>query len=82
MAAKNPAKYFIRKDVSDILVKLTGMDLNKIFKPSYNPRLTKSEIKLLTSKQLEIVIKFLFFSIFKFFFNFQFMFFWKKKFNI
>ena len=58
MAAKNPAKYFIRKDVTEILYKLTGMDNSKIFKPSFNPTLKKSDIKLLTSKQLEIVIRF------------------------
>ena len=40
----------------NILVKLTGFDLNKIFKSGFNPNLKNSEIKLLTKKQLDKVL--------------------------
>lgn len=56
MAAKNPAKYFVRKDVMNILVKVTGFDLKKIFQPRFNPELKNSEIQLLTQKELDQVI--------------------------
>lgn len=55
MTAKNPAKYFIRRDVQELLIKLTGCDLKKIFKPSFNPRQQQSRIALLTDQQLEEV---------------------------
>lgn len=51
--AKDPAKFFIRKDVQDLLFKVTGFNLNTIFKPDFNPRLKNSEIQLLTQSQLE-----------------------------
>jgi hypothetical protein len=53
MAAKNPAKYFVRNDVRNILQRVTGFDLNKIFKNSFNPKLKSSTIQLLTKKQLD-----------------------------
>ena len=52
---KDPAKFFIRKDVQDILVKVTGFDVNKIFKTDFNPALKNSDIQLLTQTQLEKV---------------------------
>ncbi len=52
-AVKNPAKYFIRKDVKDILTRVTGFDLKKIFKTGFNPKLKSSTIQLLTQKQLD-----------------------------
>ena len=52
MAAKNLAQYCIRKDVKDILHKITGFDLKKIFKYDFNPKLRSSKIQLLTKKQL------------------------------
>jgi hypothetical protein len=55
--AKDPAKFFIRKDVHDLLVKVTGFDMSKIFKPDFNPALKNSEIQLLTQSQLEAVNK-------------------------
>jgi hypothetical protein len=54
---KDPARFFIRKDVQDILVKVTGFDLNRIFKTSFNPHLKDSEIQLLTESQLQKVSK-------------------------
>lgn len=60
--ANSPAKLFIRKDISSILQRITGFDLNKIFKSEFNVKLKDSKIKLLTSKQLEKVgFKFIFF---------------------
>ena len=50
--ARNPAKYFIRKDVQQILIKLTGCDINKLFAPSFNPKQKQSQIELLTDEQL------------------------------
>ena len=52
--AKDPAKYFIRRDVQELLIKVTGFDLSKIFKPDFNPELKNSEIQLLTQSQLEL----------------------------
>lgn len=49
---RNPAQYFIRKDVQQILIKLTGCDLNKMFKPAFNPTQKQSQIELLTDEQL------------------------------
>ncbi len=53
MTARNPAKYFIRKDVQQILIKLTGCDLSKLFAPSFNPTQKQSQIELLTDEQLK-----------------------------
>jgi hypothetical protein len=53
--AKDPAKFFIRKDVQELLVKVTGFDMSRIFKPDFNPKLKNSEIQLLTQSQLEEV---------------------------
>jgi len=53
MTARNPAKYFIRKDVQQILIKLTGCDLSKLFAPSFNPAQKQSQIELLTDEQLK-----------------------------
>ena len=55
MLARNPAKYFIRRDVQELLIKLTGCNLNKIFKPSFNPGQQQSKIALLTDQQLDQV---------------------------
>ena len=55
MFARNPAKFFIRKDVQEILIKLTGCDINKIFAPSFNPGQKQSQIELLTDEQLNQV---------------------------
>ncbi len=55
MATRNPAKYFIKKEVQQLLVKVTGLDLKKIFKPSFNPKQLNSNIELLTDDQLEQV---------------------------
>ena len=54
--ANNPASVFIRNDVMKILQRVTGFDLKKIFKSGFNIKLKTSEIKLLTTKQLEMVI--------------------------
>lgn len=53
---RNPAKYFIRKDVQEILIRLTGCDVNKIFAPKFNPQSRQSRIELLTDEQLEQVL--------------------------
>lgn len=53
MAMRNPGKYFIRKEVQDLLIKMTGLDLKKIFKPTFNPKQLNSNIELLTDEQLE-----------------------------
>ncbi len=53
MLARNPAKYFIRKDVQQILISLTGCDINKIFAPGFNPAKKQSQIELLTDEQLK-----------------------------
>jgi hypothetical protein len=53
--ANNPAKIFIRNDVLKILQRVTGFDLKKIFKSEFNVHLKDSEIKLLTTQQLEKV---------------------------
>lgn len=55
MAAKDPALFFIQKDVRTILKKLTGCDMNKIFRKGFNPTKKNSEIQLLTQNQLESV---------------------------
>jgi hypothetical protein len=55
---RNPAKYFIRKDVQEILIGLTGCDLNKIFKARFNPKSRQSQIELLTDEQLQQVALF------------------------
>jgi hypothetical protein len=55
MAMRNPGKYFIRKEVQDLLIKMTGLDLKKIFKPTFNPKQLNSNIELLTDEQLEEV---------------------------
>ena len=62
--ANNPAKIFIRNDVLKILRRVTGFDLNKIFKSEFNVKLRNSEIKLLTSKQLEKVSPYILLSLF------------------
>lgn len=54
-AVRNPANYFIKKDVQDILVKLTGFDLKRIFRKGFNPQMRSSNIELLTQKQLDEV---------------------------
>ena len=53
--ANNPAKIFIRNDVMKILQRVTGFDVKKIFKSGFNVHLKDSEIKLLTTQQLEKV---------------------------
>ena len=53
--SRNPAKYFIRPDVMQILVQVTGFDMSRIFKPSFNPKQKQSEIQLLTKAQLNQV---------------------------
>lgn len=55
LKAKDPARLFIRQDVQELLVKLTGFDLSKIFKPDFNTTLQNSDIQLLTQSQLESV---------------------------
>ena len=55
MTARNPAKYFVRNDVQNILIKLAGFDLSKIFQPRFNINQQKSSISLLTHEQLERV---------------------------
>jgi len=52
-AAKNPAKFFVRQDVMNILVRVTGFDVKKIFAAGFNPKLKTSEIQLLTKEQLD-----------------------------
>lgn len=53
MASRNPAKYFIKRDVQDLLIKLTGCDLKRIFRPGFNPKQLNSNMELLTDAQLE-----------------------------
>jgi len=53
--ANNPAKIFIRNDVMKILQRVPGFDVKKIFKSGFNVHLKDSEIKLLTTQQLEKV---------------------------
>ena len=55
MACTNPGEIFFRKDVIQILKRMTGFNLEKIFKTGFNVKLRDSEIKLLTSAQLEKV---------------------------
>ena len=55
MTARNPAKYFVRNDVQNILIKLAGFDLSKIFQPRFNINQQKSNISLLTHEQLDRV---------------------------
>jgi hypothetical protein len=50
--AKNPANYFIRRDVQNLLISLTGFDLAKIFKAGFNVKKRNSTISLLTNQQL------------------------------
>jgi hypothetical protein len=52
---KDPAKFFIRKDVAIILRKVAGFDMGKIFAAGFNPKMRKSQIQLLTQNQLEQV---------------------------
>ena len=56
MTAKDVGKIFIKKDVQDILKKITELDLKKVFAPKYNRGLRKPQIQFLTDKQLKGVI--------------------------
>lgn len=58
-AARDPAIYFFRNDVRNILNKVTGFDLKKIFSKGFNPARKNAEIQLLTQQQLEEVNTFL-----------------------
>lgn len=55
MSLRTAANYFIRNDVQNILKKISGFDLNKIYSLKYNPNLKNSEIQLLTNKELSLV---------------------------
>ena len=55
MASVNPGTIFIRNDVTKILQRVTGFDVKKIFQSGFNLHLKDSEIKLLTTAQLERV---------------------------
>jgi len=48
-------KYFLREDVQSILKRITGFELNKIFREREIDDLAPPEYKLLTNKQLEEV---------------------------
>jgi len=48
-------KCFLRNDVQSILKRITGFDLNKIFKERIIDDMGPPEYKLLTTKQLEEV---------------------------
>lgn len=56
-AAKDPARYFFRDDVREILTRLTGFDLQRIFRKGFNPTRKNAEIQLLTQNQLDEVIR-------------------------
>ena len=48
-------KCFLREDVQNILKRITGFDLNKIFREQKIDNVRPPEYKLLTTKQLEEV---------------------------
>lgn len=52
---KDVGKLFIRKDVQDLLLKITGFDMNKIFRSRFNRGYEKPSMQFLTDKQLERV---------------------------
>lgn len=49
----DPGKLFIRKDVQDLLMNITGFDLSKIFRQRNNKSLDRIVYKYLTDKQLK-----------------------------
>lgn len=49
----NPANQFIRKDVQDLLINMTGFDLTRIFRERNNKNLDRIAYKFLTDKQLK-----------------------------
>lgn len=51
----NPGSVFIRKDVQDLLVNMTGFDLTRIFRQCNNKNLDRIVYKFLTDKQLKEV---------------------------
>ena len=54
-AARDIAKCFVRNDVQSILKSLTGFNLNKIYKATFNQELLNSRMELLSNEQLEKV---------------------------
>jgi len=51
----DPGTIFIRKDVQDLLINLTGFDLSRIFRQRNNKSLDRIVYKYLTDKQLKEV---------------------------
>jgi len=49
----DPGGIFIRKDVQDLLMNMTGFDLNRIFRKKNNKNLDRIVYKYLTDKQLK-----------------------------
>jgi hypothetical protein len=65
----DPGTIFIRKDVQDILINITGFDLTRIFSQRNNKNLDRIVYKYLTDKQLKevcryYIIDFILFSIY------------------
>lgn len=51
----DPEQYFIRSDVQNILKRITGFNIDKIFRDKKVDNISEPKYKLLTSKQLEEV---------------------------
>ena len=54
-AARDIAKCFVRSDVQSILKSLTGFNLDKIYKATFNRELLNSRMELLSNEQLQKV---------------------------
>jgi len=68
----DPGTIFIRKDVQDILINITGFDLTRIFSQRNNKNLDRIVYKYLTDKQLKEVCRYYIVD-FMFFFNLYFI---------
>ena len=59
----DPGTIFIRKDVQDLLLNITGFDLSRIFRQRTNKNFDRIVYKYLTDKQLkEVRVAFVFVS--------------------
>lgn len=52
---RNIGEFFIKQDVQRLLKSLAGLDLNKVFRSTFNVKLRPGKIQLLSEEELKEV---------------------------